>query len=689
MSLDQGASGWGLGGPPGEEKASESKAVWSSTGEGAGMAGSDSPAREVLYEGPLPVRLTGPSKDETRALTLRLELETPHSASASVSQKVLRFKLTDEKDAFFLQYLNLDEAGYRELRQDQRINCDFAGFPRAFVETVRMCQAGSDARCKYRAEMSTRDRSTVLTFLQVHTFTSIALRLRFVVGDEAALRRHLAEKSELYKRQFEDKERALAVAREGLQRASTQNGRLEREVAQLRLQRKQEVKELELKMQQALTEREKAALQAREALKARIDTARAKERQQWAQKLDAATTRADATKRANAKLSEQLAALKLESDNLRTLAASLKQEAASNSSELKAQRERNLKTDKEFHEAQRRVNGQNVKLAEVQQKIKSSEAIIGELRARGETAEREKKRMDDQLAVYKDNMRAKDERLRAMETDARARALELGKAREEVKELRQRMAGSQRDGADATRRLEARDAQVAALQKQLEEAKAAGGRAGEKNEMLCGTLESEKKKITGLLDEMKKQKSLVEYLQRQLTKYESPFQGRLPISGPDTVTTALYDDGSFLNTKVTASQLAAGVATDKAALAMAGSLPARLAIDDALAGTFGGATTAGFGADAGLLKALPPLDMEPSPDKDLDFSYHDNTSAYFGSSASARDDSFAIDGAERKAVDGPADGPSDGPTETRARGRPTVEDLTMARGARVREVSPD
>ncbi len=92
-----------------------------------------------LFEGAIPFRVLADGR-EARAceLTLRF-LEGARAAPAAPGQgaRVLHVEVADEADAFFLHSLTVGEAEYGELRHDQALLVDFAGFAPHLLALLR------------------------------------------------------------------------------------------------------------------------------------------------------------------------------------------------------------------------------------------------------------------------------------------------------------------------------------------------------------------------------------------------------------------------------------------------------------------------------------------------------------------------------------------------------------------------
>jgi len=53
--------------------------------------------------------------------------------------QAIRLEITDERDPYFLYFMEIDETDYFNLKKQQQIRVDFNDFPEKLVDLVRAC----------------------------------------------------------------------------------------------------------------------------------------------------------------------------------------------------------------------------------------------------------------------------------------------------------------------------------------------------------------------------------------------------------------------------------------------------------------------------------------------------------------------------------------------------------------------
>lgn len=180
---------------------------------------------EDVYHGAVPVVLKSADREDRSA---SLTVAITHTTGQPRNQKVLHVQLTDESDAFLLYTLEISEDDFHALKTEQNILVDFHKFPANFVELLRECQsAAAEEHPRFVAQLSTLGGEPVLTVTETNSFRQLAhLALRFVAGNDAAIKRHLAGRVAEFKAQL------LATSDELGERTSQLESTSERAAAQ-------------------------------------------------------------------------------------------------------------------------------------------------------------------------------------------------------------------------------------------------------------------------------------------------------------------------------------------------------------------------------------------------------------------------------------------------------------------------
>ena len=165
------------------------------------MAGLEERAHEEIYHGRVPVVLKHLDRED-RSTTLTVSMS--YTTGQPRNQKVLHMQLTDESDAFLLYTLDISEDDFHQLKLEQSIVVDFPTFPGKFVELLRLCQTASgEDHPRFVLVLATSSGTPVLTVTETNPFRQLAhLSLRFVAGNDAAIKRYLAQRVADFKAQL-------------------------------------------------------------------------------------------------------------------------------------------------------------------------------------------------------------------------------------------------------------------------------------------------------------------------------------------------------------------------------------------------------------------------------------------------------------------------------------------------------
>ena len=156
---------------------------------------------EDIFHGAVPVILKSADReDRSSSLTVAIT----HSTGQPRNQRVLRVQLTDESDAFLLYTLEISEDDFHSLKTEQNILVDFLTFPSKVIELLRQCQSSAaEDHPRFVAVLSTQSGQPMLTITETNPFRQLAhLALRFVAGNDAAIKRYLAGRVTEYKAQL-------------------------------------------------------------------------------------------------------------------------------------------------------------------------------------------------------------------------------------------------------------------------------------------------------------------------------------------------------------------------------------------------------------------------------------------------------------------------------------------------------
>ena len=156
------------------------------------MSESAPPPTDPVYSGEVPVILKLPEREDRHST---LTVDIVYSTTQPRNQKVLQIQLTDESDSYLLYTLDISEDEFHTIKTDQSILVDFPTFPSKFVELLRQCQASaaSEEHPRFVASLSCLCGTPTFNVTESNPFRQLThLSLRFVAGNDAAIKRHLA-----------------------------------------------------------------------------------------------------------------------------------------------------------------------------------------------------------------------------------------------------------------------------------------------------------------------------------------------------------------------------------------------------------------------------------------------------------------------------------------------------------------
>ena len=156
------------------------------------MSESAPPSTDPVYSGEVPVVLKFPEREDRHT---SLTIEMVYGMTQPRNQKVLQIQLTDESDSYLLYTLDISEDEFHAIKTEQSILVDFPTFPSKLVELLRQCQAAalSEDHPRFVASLSCLCGTPMFTITESNPFRQLAhLSLRFVAGNDAAIKRYLA-----------------------------------------------------------------------------------------------------------------------------------------------------------------------------------------------------------------------------------------------------------------------------------------------------------------------------------------------------------------------------------------------------------------------------------------------------------------------------------------------------------------
>ncbi|KAJ1436086.1 hypothetical protein B484DRAFT_262960 [Ochromonadaceae sp. CCMP2298] len=155
-----------------------------------------------LFDHVLPIQVQDGVHDTRHTnLVFRILQGTQATPVVGQTEKVFHLEITDERDSYFLYYMDVGEADFHQLKRDQSILVEFNVFPLKLIELIELClygptdpsPTGDHSSSTYIAKLDTV--SCVFSVVEANKFkqlTHISLVLR--QGDDLAIKMYLASR---------------------------------------------------------------------------------------------------------------------------------------------------------------------------------------------------------------------------------------------------------------------------------------------------------------------------------------------------------------------------------------------------------------------------------------------------------------------------------------------------------------
>lgn len=365
---------------------------------------------EVIYHGSVPVVLKSADReDRSTALTVAIT----HSTGQPRNQKVLHVQLTDESDAFLLYTLEISEDDFHALKTEQNILVDFPTFPSKFIELLRQCQScAAEEHPRFVAVLSTLGGEPVLTITETNPFRQLAhLALRFVAGNDAAIKRHLAGRVTDFKAQL------LATSDELKERTSQLEATAERATAQAETLRTlsedhaRELHEAEVLHKEQLASAREAAASAQQQQSSTAEL----ERQRLLERSEAelrASRRAEADAQARiTELTGHTHELELRARESGSKLQGAEQEVTLLRKEGTGLRDENSALSARVHQLEKALSSREIELAAANRSASDKEALLAQTASLQEASTDGRRQLEESLAMYKEGHAKLQEKL--------------------------------------------------------------------------------------------------------------------------------------------------------------------------------------------------------------------------------------------------------------------------------------
>lgn len=366
---------------------------------------------EDIFHGSVPVILKSADReDRSSSLTVAIT----HSTGQPRNQRVLRVQLTDESDAFLLYTLEISEDDFHSLKTEQNILVDFLTFPSKVIELLRQCQSSAaEDHPRFVAVLSTQSGQPMLTITETNPFRQLAhLALRFVAGNDAAIKRYLAGRVTEYKAQL------LTTSDELRERTAQLQATAERAASQAEQLRNigdehaRELHERDVRHAGLLNASREAAVAAQQEQASASEEARQRllDRSE-AELRELRRSEAEARARVG-ELTSSTHELSLRQRETASRLQGAEQEVGLLRQEATGLREENARLSARVHALEKALSARDVELAAASQAASDKETLLAQMGSAREAAAESKRQLEDSLAMYKEGHSRLQEQLR-------------------------------------------------------------------------------------------------------------------------------------------------------------------------------------------------------------------------------------------------------------------------------------
>ena len=472
---------------------------------------------EDVYSGVVPVVLKSADRDDrTTALTIAIK----HTTGQPRNQRVLHVQLTDESDAFLLYTLEISEDDFHVLKMDQNILVDFAAFPTNLIELLRECQSRpSDEASRFAAVLSTLSGAPVLTITETNQFRQLAhLALKFIAGNDAAIKRHLAGRVVDFKEQLQTTNIELAARLAKLHELDELSSSQAEQLRTISEERAREISELNVRHAGELAAAKEAAVSAQQEQASASEAERHRMLERTDGELrEARRAEAEASARVS-ELTNRMQDLQIQIREVTSKLQGAEQEVTLLRSQTSALRDENTTMSSNGHRLEKALSAREVELAAATQAVKDKNETLVKTASLHEAACEAKRQLEDTITMHKESNSQLHEKLKLSSAEITKGNGIISRLQSDCRELKAKLKLKAAIIAQQQEQVQAKQADADAAERSIAEmrAEAAELRADkERAEEAATALRQQLAEAHGI---MRENRSVIEYLNEELNK---------------------------------------------------------------------------------------------------------------------------------------------------------------------------
>ena len=364
------------------------------------------------FEGVVPVRVKHQDLDERHAqLTIRFSVEAEKSRG---NHKVLRCRLTEEGDPFLLFTLDIDEEDFTQLKQDQRLLVDFTAFPSKLVELLEKTRdEAALPQPKFIATLKSTDTGGTLCVVETNKFRQLVhISLQVRAGTDSEIKRYLASRVKAFKAQTLQLTQVLEETKERLRLATHEAENSSCEARKLREEQQRAISDVEHRSNMALAQERERALECQRQLQARLESDQREKLQSNESEINCVRTQLTKAQHEAKTLVNDKYRLEAKVQELQVKLQSAQAHGQETQDLLGIAREQNRKLDAETHTATKTINGDNVRIATIEQQLRDKDMLLDKMTALLEAANAQKGQLQDTVALLKSTVDKYDQKVK-------------------------------------------------------------------------------------------------------------------------------------------------------------------------------------------------------------------------------------------------------------------------------------
>jgi spindle assembly abnormal protein 6 len=324
---------------------------------------------------------------------------------------LFHIEITNEDDPFFLFTLDVNEADFHELKNDQSLLVDFMAFPNKFIELLESCleevASSSDAAPSFLAVLDTQTKDTqssLLSIVETNKFKHLThLSLRFTPGDDASIKAYLAARLQQTKAENAHLSTELRISNsEGAARCERETT-LSTELQKSSQLHQAEVSELKLKLVQDVACKKEEASSSIDTLQRSHANSLAQQRAQSEKTIAQLQSRAEESAVKIQELSEGLNEHAKSAKNLQTQLSIAQNERDEMEKEVVALRGESKQGDTERFAADKKIHQLDLVVSALRQQVQDKEELSSKTSALFESTRAQRHSVEESLRLYKAN----------------------------------------------------------------------------------------------------------------------------------------------------------------------------------------------------------------------------------------------------------------------------------------------